>query len=90
MKTKGASLVPLESAQALCDKLGGEMVLECSAKTREGVKEVFDNAIRVGLGMPEYFMVGYRQTSIFDKTCKMCRQPSQKRCKCERKILEVG
>ena len=78
-----------EAAQALCEELGGEMVLECSAKTQQGLKEVFDSTIRVALDARKYKR-GYNQTSVFNKTCKRCKQPSRENCECERKILEVG
>ena len=87
LTAKGASLVSREAAQALCEELGGEMVLECSAKTQQGLKEVFDSAISVAL---DARLCGYNQTSVFNKTCKRCKQPSRENCECERKILEVG
>ena len=89
LRAKGASLVSREAAQALCKELGGEMLLECSAKTQTGLKEVFDSAVRVALDTRKYIH-GYMQRSIFNKKCIWCRQPSRESCECERKLLEVG
>ena len=42
-------LVRSEQGRAMAEKVGADMYLECSAKTREGVREVFDAATRAAL-----------------------------------------
>ena len=84
LKAKGGSLVSVEDAQALCKELGGEMVLECSAMTHEGLEDVIDHAIRVALRAR-----GYAAISRRNKTCKRCKRPSRQTCECERMIMEV-
>eukprot|EP00475_Leptophrys_vorax_P021162 TRINITY_DN2889_c0_g1_i2.p1 TRINITY_DN2889_c0_g1~~TRINITY_DN2889_c0_g1_i2.p1 ORF type:complete len:133 (+),score=33.51 TRINITY_DN2889_c0_g1_i2:413-811(+) len=49
---KSASTVDLVSkdeAQRLCDQLGIKFYYECSAKSQEGMKEVFEAAARLGM-----------------------------------------
>lgn len=43
------SIVKPEEGRAMAEKVGAWSYLECSAKTREGVREVFDNATRAAL-----------------------------------------
>ena len=49
LKEKGASLVDLALAEEKGQELGARRVMECSAKTQVGLKDVFDEAIRVGV-----------------------------------------
>jgi len=41
-----------EEGMALASKIGAEHYLECSARTKEGVPEVFQHATRAALGRP--------------------------------------
>ena len=41
--------VKTEQGRALATKIGASSYLECSAKTREGVREVFETATRAAL-----------------------------------------
>ena len=43
------SIVRSEQGRSMAEKVGAWSYLECSAKTREGVREVFDNATRAAL-----------------------------------------
>lgn len=87
LATKGKGLVAYADAQALGDEVGAEMVLECSAKTRIGLTELFHNAVRVAVR--GHWDLGYNRTSLMNKTCQRCTQPSRASCECERKILQV-
>ena len=71
-------LVPYEDAEAMAKEVGAKMVLECSAKTKEGLKVVFQEAIIAAL-TPR----GYDRTSASNKTCKRCKRPSRRDCLCE-------
>lgn len=46
LEAKRQTPVSREQGEALCRKLGGYQYLECSALTQEGLKQVFDEAIR--------------------------------------------
>ena len=70
--------VPYEDAEAMAKEVGAKMVLECSAKTKEGLKAVFQEAIIAALSTR-----GYDQTSALNKTCKRCKRPSRRDCLCE-------
>jgi small GTP-binding protein len=50
---KNQAPVSLKSATALCQELGACKVMECSALTQQGVKAVFDEAIRAAVGPGE-------------------------------------
>ena len=43
------SIVSSEQGRSMAEKVGAWSYLECSSKTREGVREVFDNATRAAL-----------------------------------------
>merc|ERR1719201_498120 len=60
------------------------MMLECSAKTAIGVKELFDNAVRVALCAR-----GYRRKSRMNSACQWCGKHSKATCKCERMKAKV-
>ncbi|KAG8761976.1 GTP-binding protein Rho1 [Serendipita sp. 411] len=45
----GQRPVPFEQAQAVAQRVGARMYLECSARTGEGVREVFQAATRTAL-----------------------------------------
>jgi GTPase SAR1 family protein len=46
LSAKGEVPVTTEEGQRLCEELKGYKYLECSARTQEGLKQVFDEAIR--------------------------------------------
>ena len=87
-------LVSYDDAKALGKEVGAEMVLECSARTGEGLKELYRHAVNVGLrgramrGITRG--MGYRPTSLWNTTCKRCGQLSKQTCKCERTLTEVS
>ena len=85
LKAKGASLVSFEHAQRVGQDLGADAVLECSAKTQEGVKDVFDNAVRAafrGFEKRGFLKPGGSYRPNYDKLCSRCRQNSRKLCRC--------
>jgi Ras family protein A len=47
------TLLPLPQGQAVSQKIGARMYLECSARTGEGVREVFQHATRSALIKPK-------------------------------------
>jgi Ras-related C3 botulinum toxin substrate 1 len=50
LASKKQAPITYESALALCQEIGGYKVMECSALTQQGLKAVFDEAIRAALG----------------------------------------
>lgn len=49
LKKTGQNPVSYEEGLAVAQKIGAYKYLECSAKTQEGVKEVFEHATRAAL-----------------------------------------
>ncbi|KAL0485942.1 cell division control protein CDC42, partial [Acrasis kona] len=52
VKQKGIKPIEQSDAEALAKRIGAIKYLECSAKTRDGLKEVFDEAIMAALYPP--------------------------------------
>jgi len=53
LANKGFSMVSMSEAQALGQQIKAVKVLECSALTQEGLKNVFDEAIRAAMNKPK-------------------------------------
>jgi GTPase SAR1 family protein len=53
LSAKGMSIIKPEEATARGDEIGAVKYLECSALTQEGLKNVFDEAIRAALNKPK-------------------------------------
>ena len=51
LRSQGHSLVTTEQIKEVRSKIGAVVNIECSALTQEGLQAVFDDAIRVGLGI---------------------------------------
>merc|ERR1712228_344655 len=51
--SKGITMVTTDSAGARADEIGSVKYLECSALTQEGLKNVFDEAIRAAMSRPK-------------------------------------
>jgi len=49
LRSKGISMVTKEHAERLGEELRAAAVKECSAMTQDGLKDVFDSCIRIGL-----------------------------------------
>ena len=52
LATRGDEMVTRQEAKAKAAELGAAGYLECSARTQEGLKSVFDEAIRNHLNQP--------------------------------------
>jgi len=53
LSAKGMSIIKAEEAQTRAEEIGAVKYLECSALTQEGLKNVFDEAIRAALNKPK-------------------------------------
>lgn len=49
MEHLGKKIVTTEEGKAIAEKIGAVAYLECSAKSRDGLKEVFETAAKVAL-----------------------------------------
>jgi cell division control protein 42 len=53
VKQKGVKPIEKHDADQMAQRIGALKYLECSAKTRDGLKEVFDEAILAALYPPQ-------------------------------------
>jgi len=53
LQAKGMSIIKEEEARQRAEDIGAVKYLECSALTQEGLKNVFDEAIRAALNKPK-------------------------------------
>jgi len=52
LNSRQQSMVTIENAQRMAKEIGAVNFLECSALTQEGLKQVFDDAIRAAMSRP--------------------------------------
>jgi len=52
LNSRQQSVVTVENAQQMAKEIGAVNFLECSALTQEGLKQVFDDAIRAAMSKP--------------------------------------
>jgi len=52
LNSRQQSMVTIEAAQRMAKEIGAVNFLECSALTQEGLKQVFDDAIRAAMSKP--------------------------------------
>jgi len=52
LKSRNQEMVTAASAEAMAKEVGATRYLECSALTQEGLKQVFDDAIRAAMTKP--------------------------------------
>jgi len=52
LKARQQAMVEIEAAQSMAKEIGAVKFLECSALTQEGLKPVFDDAIRAAMAKP--------------------------------------
>jgi len=52
LNSRQQAMVTLENAQRMAKEIGAVNFLECSALTQEGLKQVFDDAIRAAMSRP--------------------------------------
>merc|ERR1712142_1002973 len=52
LNSRQQSMVAVDSAQRMAKEIGAVNFLECSALTQEGLKQVFDDAIRAAMSKP--------------------------------------
>jgi len=53
LNSRQKSMVTIEAAQGMAKEIGAVNFLECSALTQEGLKQVFDDAIRAAMTKPK-------------------------------------
>jgi len=52
LSSRGQSMVSTDQAHGMAKEIGAVKFLECSALTQEGLKQVFDDAIRAAMSKP--------------------------------------
>jgi len=62
LESRQQTMVTIESAQRMAKEIGAVNFLECSALTQEGLKQVFDDAIRAAMSKP---------ANVKRRTCKL-------------------
>jgi len=52
LRSQNLSPITREQGDGLCQEIGAAMYVECSALTQKGLKQVFDEAARIVIGIP--------------------------------------